>query len=166
MIIVNQERAHQRILYENFLQSITLDNYGAQKLLHPLEFDFTPEEMSVLNSNKKILNQFGLIFKSKNDLLIISSMPAYVDVENLKNSIDDLIFNLQNEIPDNSFSESDLISKVMSKSLSLKSGTILDLKEQEYIMNALFACKEPLICPFNNKIFVKISYNQIDNMFK
>ena len=54
----------------------------------------------------------------------------------------------------------------MSKSLSLKSGTILDLKEQEYIMNALFACKEPLICPFNNKIFVKISYNQIDNMFK
>jgi len=166
LIIVNQERAHQRILYENFLQSITLDNYGAQKLLHPLEFDFTPEEMSVLNSNKKILNQFGLIFKSKNDLLIISSMPAYVDVENLKNSIDDLIFNLQNEIPDNSFSESDLISKVMSKSLSLKSGTILDLKEQEYIMNALFACKEPLICPFNNKIFVKISYNQIDNMFK
>lgn len=46
-----------------------------------------------------MLNQFGLIFKSKNSLLTISSMPAYVEIDNLKNSIEDLIFNLQNEIP-------------------------------------------------------------------
>ena len=166
LIIVNQQRAHQRIIYEKFLQSITLNNYGSQKLLHPVEFDFSPEEISVLNSNKTILNQFGLIFKSKNNQLTISSMPAYVEIENLKNSIEDLIFNLQNEIPKNSFSESDLISKVMAKSLSIKNGTILDLKEQQYLMNALFACKESMICPFNKKTYVKLEYGQIDNMFK
>jgi DNA mismatch repair protein MutL len=166
LIIVNQQRAHQRIIYEKFLQSITLNNYGSQKLLHPVEFDFSPEEISVLNSNKTILNQFGLIFKSKNNQLTISSMPAYVEIDNLKNSIEDLIFNLQNEIPKNSFSESDLISKVMAKSLSIKNGTILDLKEQQYLMNALFACKESMICPFNKKTYVKLEYGQIDNMFK
>ena len=166
LIIVNQQRAHQRIIYEKFLQSITLNNYGSQKLLHPVEFDFTREEISVLNSNKTMLNQFGLIFKSKNSLLTISSMPAYVEIDNLKNSIEDLIFNLQNEIPKNSFSESDLISKVMAKSLSIKNGTILDLKEQQYLMNALFACKESMICPFNKKTYVKLEYSQIDNMFK
>ena len=166
LIIVNQQRAHQRIIYEKFLQSITLNNYGSQKLLHPVEFDFSPEEISVLNSNKTMLNQFGLIFKSKNSLLTISSMPAYVEIDNLKNSIEDLIFNLQNEIPKNSFSESDLISKVMAKSLSIKNGTILDLKEQQYLMNALFACKESMICPFNKKTYVKLEYSQIDNMFK
>ena len=166
LIIVNQQRAHQRIIYEKFLQSITLNNYASQKLLHPVEFDFSPEEISVLNSNKTMLNQFGLIFKSKNSLLTISSMPAYVEIDNLKNSIEDLIFNLQNEIPKNSFSESDLISKVMAKSLSIKNGTILDLKEQQYLMNALFACKESMICPFNKKTYVKLEYSQIDNMFK
>ena len=166
LIIVNQQRAHQRIIYEKFLQSITLNNYGSQKLLHPVEFDFTREEISVLNSNKTMLNQFGLIFKSKNSLLTISSMPAYVEIDNLKNSIEELIFNLQNEIPKTSFSESDLISKVMAKSLSIKNGTILDLKEQQYLMNALFACKESMICPFNKKTYVKLEYSQIDNMFK
>ena len=125
LIIVNQQRAHQRILYEKFLQSITLNIYGAQKLLHPIDFDFSTEEISVLNSNKKILNQFGLIFNCGKDQLTITSMPAYVEVENLKNSIDNLIFNLNNEIPDNSFSEADLISKIMAKSLSIKNGTIL-----------------------------------------
>ena len=166
LIIVNQQRAHQRILYEKFLQSITLNNYGAQKLLHPINFDFSTEEISVLNSNKKILNQFGLIFNCGKDQLTITSMPAYVEVENLKNSIDNLIFNLNNEIPDNSFSEADLISKIMAKSLSIKNGTILDVKEQQYIINALFACKESLISPFNKKTYVKIEYSQIDNMFK
>ena len=166
LIIVNQQRAHQRILYEKFLQSITLNNYGAQKLLHPIDFDFSTEEISVLNSNKKILNQFGLIFNSGKDQLTITSMPANVEVENLKDSIDNLIFNLNNEIPDNSFSEADLISKIMAKSLSIKNGTILDVKEQQYIINALFACKESLISPFNKKTYVKIEYSQIDNMFK
>ena len=166
LIIVNQQRAHQRILYEKFLQSITLNNYGAQKLLHPINFDFSTEEISVLNSNKKILNQFGLIFNCGKDQLTITSMPAYVEVENLKDSIENLIFNLNNEIPDNSFSEADLISKIMAKSLSIKNGTILDVKEQQYIINALFACKESLISPFNKKTYVKIEYSQIDNMFK
>jgi DNA mismatch repair protein MutL len=166
LIIVNQQRAHQRILYEKFLQSITLNNYGAQKLLHPIDFDFSTEEISVLNSNKKILNQFGLIFNCGKDQLTITSMPAYVEVENLKDSIDNLIFNLNHEIPDNSFSEADLISKIMAKSLSIKNGTILDVKEQQYIINALFACKESLISPFNKKTYVKIEYSQIDNMFK
>tara|TARA_B100001093_G_scaffold167860_2_gene160525 strand:- start:983 stop:2779 length:1797 start_codon:yes stop_codon:yes gene_type:complete len=166
LIIVNQQRAHQRILYEKFLQSITLNNYGAQKLLHPIDFDFSTEEISVLNSNKKILNQFGLIFNCGKDQLTITSMPAYVEVENLKDSIDNLIFNLNHEIPDNSFSEADLISKIMAKSLSIKNGTILAVKEQQYIINALFACKESLISPFNKKTYVKIEYIQIDNMFK
>ena len=166
LIIVNQQRAHQRILYEKFLQSITLNNYGAQKLLHPIDFDFSTEEISVLNSNKKILNQFGLIFNCGKDQLTMTSMPAYVEVENLKDSIENLIFNLNNEIPDNSFSEADLISKIMAKSLSIKNGTILDVKEQQYIINALFACKESLISPFNKKTYVKIEYSQIDNMFK
>ena len=166
LIVVNQERAHQRILYEKFLESFTLDNYKSQKLLHPIEFDFTDNEISILNSNKKTLNEFGLLFEYKNNKLIIFSMPAYIEIETLKSNIENLIFNLQNETPDNSFSESDLVSKVMSKSMSIKNGKILNLNEQQYIFNALFACKETMVCPFNKKTFVKIDYSQIDNMFK
>ena len=50
LIIINQERAHQRILYEEFLKSVTLNKVNPQKLLHPLEIDFSKE-----NENLKIL---------------------------------------------------------------------------------------------------------------
>mgnify|MGYP003330723417 CR=1 FL=1 len=64
------------------------------------------------------------------------------------------------------FSESDLICKIMSKSMSIRNGKSLDLKEQQYIINSLFACKETMICPFNLKTYVQINYSEIENMFK
>ena len=166
LIIVNQERAHQRILYEKYLKSVTSNNFSSQKLLNPIEIQFNKQEMGILISNKNLLVQFGLEFDSESDKIIIKTIPSFIDYEKLKLSFENLIFNIQNEIPDNSFSESDLISKIMSKTLSIKNGKSLDIKEQQYLINALFACKETMISPFNKKTFVKIDFSEIENMFK
>ena len=88
-----------------------------------------------------------------------------MEANKLKESFSDFIFNSQNEIPDDSFSESDLVSKIMSKSMSIKNGKSLQIKEQQYIINSLFACKETMICTFNKKTFVKIDFSEIENMF-
>ena len=166
LIIVNQERAHQRILYEKYLKSVTSNNFSSQKLLNPIEIQFNKQEVDILTSNKNLLLQFGLEFDFESDKIIIKTIPSFIDYEKLKLSFENLIFNIQNEIPDNSFSESDLISKIMSKTLSIKNGKSLDVKEQQYLINALFACKETMISPFNKKTFVKIDFSEIENMFK
>ena len=166
LIIVNQERAHQRILYENFLKSITSNGLGSQKLLHPLEFEFNKQEIEILSSNKDLLFQFGLEFDSYENKVLINSIPSFLDIEKLKNTFEDLIYNIQIETPESSFSESDLISKIMSKTMSIKSGTSLDMKEQQYVINSLFACKETLLCPFNKKTFIQIDFSEIENMFR
>ena len=50
--------------------------------------------------------------------------------------------------------------------MSIKNGKYLKIKEQQYIINSLFACKETMICPFNKRTFVKIDFSEIENMFK
>lgn len=165
LIIINQERAHQRILYEKFLKSVTLSKINSQKLLHPLEIEFSKPDIQILNSRKNILNQFGLDFDLGDEKVIINAIPSFIDSANLSQSFNELIYNIKNELPDESFSESDFISKIISKSLSIKNGKSLKLKEQQYIINSLFACKETMICPFNNRTFVKIDFSEIENMF-
>jgi DNA mismatch repair protein MutL len=166
LIIINQERAHQRILYERFLKSLTLNKVNPQKLLHPIVIDFSKFDIETLKSNKNILNQFGLDFDLEFEKININAAPSFINIDNLKEIFENLIYNIQNEIPDNSFSESDLICKIMSKSVSIRNGKSLDLKEQQYIINSLFACKETTICPFNLKTYVQINYSEIENMFK
>ena len=166
IVIINQERAHQRILYEKFLKLISSDKKNAQKLLYTAELEYNSQDISILKTNKDKLKIFGIKFNFNKNGIIISSLPSFLNEKDLKFYIDNLLYNLQNEIPVDNFSESDLFSKILSKSMSIKNGKILDIKEQEYIVNTLFACKEPSMCPFNKKTFVKISVNDIENMFQ
>lgn len=166
LVVINQERAHQRILYEKFLKLISSNKKNAQKLLYPSELEYNSQDIRILKSNYDQLKIFGIEFNFNENSIIISSLPSFLNEKDLKLHIDNLLYNLQNETPINNFSESDLFSKILSKSMSIKNGKILDTKELEYIINSLFACKEASRCPFNKKTFIKINANDIENMFK
>ena len=165
LIIINQERAHQRILYESYLKSITLNKITLQKLLHPIEIEFTKPELQILKVNKKILTQIGIDFTISENKIKILSLPAYVTENEIKNSIDNILFHLGGNIPIESYSDSDFISKILSKSMSIKNGMSLDKNQQLNIVNSLFACKESRLCPSKKKIYIEISKTEIDNMF-
>ena len=166
IVVINQERAHQRILYEKFLNLISSDKKNSQKLLYPSQLEYSSQDIRILKNNEDQLKIFGIEFNFNKNNLIISALPNFLNENDLKFYIDNLLNNLQNETPVDNFSELDLFSKILSKSMSIKNGKILDIKEQEYIINALFACKDASRCPFNKKTFVKMSVNDIENMFK
>jgi DNA mismatch repair protein MutL len=53
----------------------------------------------------------------------------------------------------------------MAKSLAVKSGTYLTDKEQENLVNSLFACKEPTISPFQKPTFITFTVEDLDKRF-
>ena len=166
IIIINQNRAHQRVLYENFLKFITIDGSKPQKLLHPLEVNLAIQEVEILVNYKKQLKISGFVFKkvSSSDLLF-EAIPTFLDPTRVESYIQDLLDNIKDDIPDKNFSQSDLTAKLMSKSLAIKNGKKLLKDEQEYIMNSLFACKEPTVSPFNKKIYFTITFEELEKKF-
>ena len=166
IIIINQNRAHQRVLYEKFLKFITIDGSKPQKLLHPLEVNLAIQEVEILINYKKQLKMSGFIFKkvSSSDLLF-EAIPTFLDSTRVELYIQDLLDNIKDDIPDKNFSQSDLTAKLMSKSLAIKNGKKLLKDEQEYIMNSLFACKEPTVSPFNKNIYFTITFEELEKKF-
>ena len=79
--------------------------------------------------------------------------------------LEELISNLQNEIPESSFSQSDSIAKSMAKSMAVKTGTYLTGKEQENLVNSLFACKDPNVSPFQKPTFITLTVEDLDKRF-
>jgi DNA mismatch repair protein MutL len=79
--------------------------------------------------------------------------------------LEQLISDVENEVPDANFSVTDLISKSLSKSLAIKNGQKLAPTEQEHLVNSLFACKEPSVSPTNRATFITMSIDELDKKF-
>lgn len=166
LLVIHQSRAHQRILYEQFLTNITIHQASSQQLLFPLEIKFSREEMMYLKEIQPNLEGIGFAFEKMGfDELVISGLPAQISDTTVTEILHDLIYNLQENLPEDSFSLSDSISKFMAKSVAIKSGKYLNTIELENIVNGLFACKEPNVSPFNKPIFITLTTEDLDKRF-
>lgn len=166
MLVIDQNKAHQRILYEQFLTNITVQQASSQQLLFPLELFFSHEEMAIVKELQPSLESTGFVFGTNgNDSIQISGIPIHIQESEVGIVFEELIAQLQNELPENNFSLFDGVAKSMAKSIAVKTGTYLTELEQENLVNALFACKEPNISPFNKPTFITISVEDLDKKF-
>ena len=166
MLVIDQGRAHQRVLYEQFLTNITVQKASSQQLLFPLELYFSSEEMVLLSELQSSLENTGFVFDAFNsDSVQISGLPIGMAESEVSIVLEELISNLQNEIPESSFSQSDSIAKSMAKSMAVKTGTYLTVKEQENLVNSLFACKDPNVSPFQKPTFITLTVEDLDKRF-
>ena len=166
MLVIDQGRAHQRVLYEQFLTNITVQKASSQQLLFPLELYFSSDEMILLKELQSTLENTGFVFDAFNtDSVQISGLPILMAESEVSIVLEELINNLHNEIPESSFSQSDSVAKSMAKSMAVKTGTYLSMKEQENLVNSLFACKDPNFSPFQKPTFVTLTIEDLDKRF-
>ncbi|KSA14373.1 DNA mismatch repair endonuclease MutL [Maribacter dokdonensis] len=166
MVVINQSRAHQRVLYENFLKNITIKEAVSQQLLFPLTLSFSPGEMNILKEIKDNLCTVGFVFGDLDDEGVeIKGVPVLVAESEIQMIMEQLMSDFQQEVPGDSFSQSDMLAKTLAKTLSVKSGESLDEFSQVKLVNDLFACKETTLSPFNKKVYVTITENDIERKF-
>lgn len=166
MVFIFQKRAHERILYEQFLASMTVRQASSQQLLFPLQLSFSSNEIALLTELKESLENTGFVFDAiGNDSVVVAGVPFAVSESEVVKILEGVLHDLQEDLPENSFCQNDTIAKSMAKSLAIKTGTYLTGKEQENIVNNLFACKEPNVSPFQKPTFITISAEELDKRF-
>jgi DNA mismatch repair protein MutL len=166
MVIVDQQRAHQRVLYEQFLVNMTVQQASSQQLLFPLDLYFSTVEIELIAELKQSLINTGFVFEDTHgDHIVISGIPVNVTESEVSIVLEQLLSDLQDGIPSSSFSQNDTIAKSMARSLAVKTGTALSVKEQENLVNGLFACKDPNVSPFQKPTFITMRVEDIDKKF-
>ncbi|WP_406684753.1 DNA mismatch repair endonuclease MutL [Seonamhaeicola sp. MEBiC1930] len=166
MLVIDQNRAHQRILYEDFLKNMTIKEAVSQQLLFPLQLHFSVQEIQILGQLKEDLEHTGFVFSNVLvESVEITGVPISVPESEVSIILEQLISDVENEVPDAHFSATDLLAKSMAKSLAIKTGQNLKKDEQEHLVNKLFACKEPNVSPTNKTTFVTMSVDELDKKF-
>lgn len=166
MIVIDQHRAHTRILYEELLKNITVKAAVSQQLLFPLRLQYSRKEMEMLLELKDSLEQTGFIFsKIEHDELEITGIPTLIAESEVSILLEQLLSDFENDLPESGFLETDMLAKSLAKSMAVKTGTKLQSEEQMAIVNGLFACKEPSTTPTNRNVFVTLTADDLDKKF-
>lgn len=165
MLVIDQNRAHERILYEEFLKT-TVNEAVSQQLLFPLQLKFSATDYTILKDLKQNLESTGFVFSTFTAQSIeLTGLPVGVKESEVHIVFEQLIHDIEHEVPDVNFSVSDLLSKSLAKSLAIKNGKKLEREEQEFIVNTLFSCKEPSISPANKTVFTTLKVEELDKKF-
>tara|TARA_R110002072_G_scaffold1587_1_gene13229 strand:- start:22918 stop:24765 length:1848 start_codon:yes stop_codon:yes gene_type:complete len=166
IMVIHQNLAHQRILYEELLKNITVQEAVSQQLLFPLLLHFSVPEMAILKKIKEQLEHTGFVFSNiTQESIEISGLPVALLESQAQQVLAELIESITNEVPDAGFSQNDLLAKSMAKSMAVKSGVALSREEREHMINKLFACKEPSVSPSNRPVLITMNANDFDKKF-
>lgn len=166
VMVIHQTFAHQRILYEELLKNITLKEAISQQLLFPIELNFSKPEIVILSKLKEELENTGFVFeKLEDESVSIIGIPVLISDSKINDVLSQLIDDIKQGVPENGFSQNDMLAKSMAKSMAIQSGTPLNSEERENLINQLFACKEPTVNPNNKPTFYILETEKLDKLF-
>jgi DNA mismatch repair protein MutL len=165
-LLIDQQSAHERILYEQYLVALSKNGFPSQKQLFPEAIDLNPAKAATLKNILPQLNRMGFeIEEFGNDSYIIHGVPVGLEsIESGKVLVEELLHQYENNlefqlgIPEN-------LARSMAISTSLKRGTSLQEDEMLSLIDQLFACSVPYKSPSGKKCFISIDMEDIKNRF-
>jgi len=166
LVLIDQNLAHQRILYEEYLTRITLEESASQQLLFPINLNLNTQDQALILSMQSDFESIGFKFEQKNaSEIVIVGRPETVKEQDVQNLIESLLDDIQNQTKNSNYSQVDCIAKSLARNLAVKKGVSLNTKEQEELLNNLFACKEPSVSPQGKACFITLSLEDIERKF-
>lgn len=162
MLIINQQRAHQRVLYERFLKDITIQQGMTQQLLFPIELQYSLAEISVLQEIRDSLIHMGFAIEIDGETIRFKGLPVLITEEKVTNLMDVLIADYKEGISADNISQAEILARSLSQNLSIKTGERLEKESQLALVHDLFACKDTVMSPFQRKIYTTISDTDIE----
>jgi len=163
LVFIHQNRAHQRILYEEFLQKMNTDESHSQQLLFPVQLSFDKPDILIIKELVEDLMGSGFTFETiREDYLVVNGLPPMIEETQIATIFEELIESKREEFNNNIFNYSDYLAKILAKNAAIKVGQSLHDKAQEELVDQLFHCKEPGISPFGKPCFSILTLEDID----
>jgi len=167
LMVIDQRRAHERILYENFLRII--DNHLAisQRQLFPAKLELNAVDQEILVVLDEELRALGFeIRHSGEDIYYVEGIPALLSHLNASDLVIKLIEDFKNRPVDVKEEIKEHIALLLSQSSAINYGVALKSEEILELFNLLFACKTPNYSPSGKTIVSIVSFQDFEKLIR
>lgn len=165
-ILLHQQSAHERVLYEHFNSASKDKPMATQRSMFPSTLELSPADAAIMEEIMEDLRYLGYIIEPFGKYTyVIQGTPADVDTGNEKHVIDILLEQYKHFSPEVKFSKREKLVRSLARQQSVKAGTRLTEKEMRQLVNDLFACKQPNVSPDGSPAYLEFKKEELEKMF-
>jgi len=164
-IILHQQLAHERVLYEKY-QKASAHPHATQKSLFPVVLELNPSDAILLDEMLEDLSIIGYEIESfGNNSFIIQGIPADVLSGNEKNAIELLLEQFKHFTGEIKYSKREKLIRCMSRQMAIKAGQSLSQKEMHSIIQSLSECDIPNVTASGAPTYIEFKESYLDGLF-
>ncbi|MCA6490169.1 MAG: DNA mismatch repair endonuclease MutL [Chitinophagaceae bacterium] len=165
-LLLHQQLAHERILYEKYSQAAHGRQMPTQKSLFPVLLNVGEADAALLSELLPDLSQIGYqIEKNESGEFVIQGIPADVLSGNEKNAIELLLEQFKHFSSEVQFSKREKLIRCMARQQAIKAGRTLAGKEMAQLIEELFTCGSPNVSPSGAATYTSFSGDYLTRMF-
>jgi DNA mismatch repair protein MutL len=165
-LLVHQQLAHERILYERYGMAAHGQQMATQQSLFPITLELASADAALLSDLLPDLLAIGYqVEPFGNNSFVIQGIPADILAGNEKNSIELLIEQFKHFSSDIKFSKREKLVRCMARQQAIKAGQSLTQKEMLVLVEELFTCSSPNVTPTGSPTYLEFKEDYLDKMF-
>ena len=165
LMIIDQYRAHVRILYEKYLRQLEQKKGDPQKVLFPEVIQLAADEAVVLET---VINEMGDMGFELNTLGVnsfaVNAIPSGLEGLNVERLIHDMLATAKEKGAGVKESVNHKLALSLARHAAVPQGQVLSNQEMESIVNELFACENVNYTPDGKNVLCILKQQEIDHL--
>lgn len=166
LLMIHQQAAHERVLYERFESALSGKALPAQRCLFPSVLTLSPADSVLLDTLLTDLLQFGyLIEPFGKDTFAIQGTPADLETGTEKRVIEQVLEQFKHSSGTLQITPREKLIRSLSRQQAIKSGTPLSGEEMRHLADALLASRQPSTSPFGQPVYAVLDHESLQRLF-
>lgn len=166
LVVIDQHRAHERVLYERLMHTAEKGNPPIQQSLFPETIDFTPIDFELLKDVWDELRAIGFDMEMfGGNTIIVRGVPADLPEKNTQKLLEELMERFKHNASDLKADKNNTVIKALADKMAVKYGTRLSKPEAEALIADLFSCAHPYTAPDGKPTLLTLPLTELDEKF-
>lgn len=166
-MVIDQQGAHERILYERILEGFEKHKSATQQELFPKTIELNTPDFELVKELQSEIQSMGFdISEFGKNTFVIHGVPADTSDYDSVKLLEGLLENYKQNLLELKSDKRENLARSMARNTAIKSGRALTQEEMQNIIDELFACKMPYSTPSGKPTITTFSSDDLDKRFK
>ena len=160
VFVIDQHNAHERVLYEKYLEVDRIRSWPRKMLLIPVIMEFPPSGVLSFEENRGLFEDAGFLVEGMGGRSY--ALKEHPDVFKAEEAREIFLALLEEVGREKAAGRREKLLAAMACKSAIKAGEVLPMAKMEYLVDELFRTSQPSLCPHGRPVVVKIDRATID----